>query len=163
MTGKGGADEAGRLYVIDFTIKADARAPSGRAPRHRGRDPPIDQAVRDVAHAVAPLRLGRRAGGAGRLDEVPVSIVFKKACLRRELMESGQRYKGMSHSSQPTAASSRTISPQPTGFSQIHSISRGGGEGGGQAMSVLLSWHEKLVEIAGPGSIIRVMTDRRTV
>ncbi|MCJ1384786.1 hypothetical protein MMC17_007904 [Xylographa soralifera] len=72
-------------------------------------------------------------------------------------------YKGMSHSSQPTSASSRTISPQATGFSQIHSISRGGGEGGGQAMSVLLSWHEKLVEIAGPGSIIRVMTDRRTV
>lgn len=49
-------------------------------------------------------------------------------------------------------------------------------------MSVLLSWHEKvksnalepnmgdiqltplqLVEIAGPGSVVRVMTDRRTV
>ena len=59
------------------------------------------------------------------------------------------------------AAPSRVLSPQPTGFSQIHS--RGAGEGGGQAMSVLLSWHEKLVEIAGPGSIMRVMTDRRTV
>ncbi|MCJ1254793.1 hypothetical protein MMC24_002609 [Lignoscripta atroalba] len=70
-------------------------------------------------------------------------------------------YKGMSHSSQPTSASSKGISPQTTGFSQI--LSRGGGEGGGQAMSVLLSWHEKLVEIAGAGSIIRVMTDRRTV
>ncbi|KAJ4304716.1 hypothetical protein N0V90_000243 [Kalmusia sp. IMI 367209] len=68
-------------------------------------------------------------------------------------------YKGMA---QTTAAStSRSITPQATGFSQIHS--RGGGEGGGQAMSVLLSWHEKLVEIAGPGSIVRVMTDRRTV
>ncbi|KAF5852221.1 hypothetical protein GGP41_000935 [Bipolaris sorokiniana] len=50
---------------------------------------------------------------------------------------------------------------KPTGFSQIHA--RGGGEGGGQAMSVLLSWHEKLVDIAGPGSIVRVMADRRTV
>ncbi|MCJ1479504.1 hypothetical protein MMC13_008190 [Lambiella insularis] len=70
-------------------------------------------------------------------------------------------YKGMSHSSQPSSASRGPISPQPTGFSQIHS--RGGGEGGGQAMSVLLSWHEKLVEIAGAGSIVRVMTDRRTV
>lgn len=71
------------------------------------------------------------------------------------------RYKGMAHSSKPTSASTGSMSPQPTGFSQIHS--RGGGEGGGQAMSVLLSWHEKLVEIAGPGSIVRVMSDRRTV
>ncbi|KAI9876184.1 MAG: hypothetical protein M1830_007068 [Pleopsidium flavum] len=70
-------------------------------------------------------------------------------------------YKGMSHTSQPTSTSTKSPSPQSTGFSQIHS--RGGGEGGGQAMSVLLSWHEKLVEIAGPGSIVRVMSDRRTV
>ncbi len=67
----------------------------------------------------------------------------------------------MSHNSQPTGASSRGMSPQSTGFSQV--VSRGSGEGGGQAMSVLLSWHEKLVEIAGAGSIVRVMTDRRTV
>ncbi|EDU39601.1 Arp2/3 complex subunit [Pyrenophora tritici-repentis Pt-1C-BFP] len=59
------------------------------------------------------------------------------------------------------ATNTRNITPQATGFSQIHT--RGGAEGGGQAMSVLLSWHEKLVEIAGPGSIVRVMTDRRTV
>ncbi|KAH7135083.1 actin-related protein 2/3 complex subunit 5 [Dendryphion nanum] len=69
-------------------------------------------------------------------------------------------YKGMAQSS--TTSSSRNITPQATGFSQVHSRV-GGGEGGGQAMSVLLSWHEKLVEIAGPGSIVRVMTDRRTV
>ena len=49
------------------------------------------------------------------------------------------RYKGMT-SKQPS--SSKGLSPQPTGFSQIQS--RGGGEGGGQAMSVLLSWHEKV-------------------
>ncbi len=71
------------------------------------------------------------------------------------------RYKGMSHTSQSSSGRS-SITPQATGgFSQIQS--RGGGEGGGQAMSVLLSWHEKLVEIAGAGSIVRVMTDRRTV
>ncbi|KAL8835018.1 MAG: hypothetical protein Q9176_007161 [Flavoplaca citrina] len=69
-------------------------------------------------------------------------------------------YKGMSHSSKPSSAATGSMSPQSTGFSQIHSR---GGEGGGQAMSVLLSWHEKLVEIAGPGSIVRVMSDRRTV
>lgn len=100
-------------------------------------------------------------------------------------------YKGMAQTNAGSAA--QKVTPQPTGgFSQIHS--RGGGEGGGQAMSVLLSWHEKvrvtsyrqsrnilpilclcshvliapltphqLVEIAGPGSIMRVMTDRRTV
>merc|ERR1712137_541368 len=68
-------------------------------------------------------------------------------------------YKGMAQSTPVTTT--RNITPQPTGFSQIHA--RGGGEGGGQAMSVLLSWHEKLVDIAGPGSIVRVMSDRRTV
>ncbi|KAF2001731.1 Arp2/3 complex 16 kDa subunit ARPC5 [Amniculicola lignicola CBS 123094] len=69
-------------------------------------------------------------------------------------------YKGMSQTN--AASTPRNVAPQATGgFSQVHT--RGGGEGGGQAMSVLLSWHEKLVEIAGPGSIVRVMTDRRTV
>jgi actin related protein 2/3 complex subunit 5 len=69
-------------------------------------------------------------------------------------------YKGMAHAT-PQTNSKSTLTPQATGFSQIHT--RGGGEGGGQAMSVLLSWHEKLVEVAGPGSIVRVMADRRTV
>ena len=42
--------------------------------------------------------------------------------------------------------------------------SRNFGEGGGgQQMSVLLSWHEKLVELTGHGTIVRVLTDRRTV
>ncbi|KAJ4986164.1 arp2 3 complex subunit [Stagonosporopsis vannaccii] len=68
-------------------------------------------------------------------------------------------YKGMAQAA--PASNARNVTPQATGFSQVHS--RGGGEGGGQAMSVLLSWHEKLVEVAGPGSIVRVMTDRRTV
>lgn len=50
-------------------------------------------------------------------------------------------YKGMAQTSGANTA--RNITPQATGgFSQIHS--RGGGEGGGQAMSVLLSWHEKV-------------------
>lgn len=60
------------------------------------------------------------------------------------------------------------VSPQMTGasgFSQIQARNLGeaGGGGGGQAMSVLLSWHEKLVEIVGVGGIVRVMCDRRTV
>ena len=37
------------------------------------------------------------------------------------------------------------------------------GAGSGGKMSVLLSWHEKVVDVAGEGSIVRCMTDRRTV
>ncbi|TKA76593.1 hypothetical protein B0A49_03320 [Cryomyces minteri] len=78
-------------------------------------------------------------------------------------------YKGMasssssSHSTSTTNSTNKQITPQATsGFSQIHARNVGG-DGGGQAMSVLLSWHEKVVEIAGAGSISRVMADRRTV
>jgi actin related protein 2/3 complex subunit 5 len=55
-------------------------------------------------------------------------------------------YKGMAHST--AASTSRNITPQATGFSQVHA--RGGGEGGGQAMSVLLSWHEKVCSLHFP-------------
>ncbi|CAK3817916.1 Actin-related 2 3 complex subunit 5 [Lecanosticta acicola] len=73
-------------------------------------------------------------------------------------------YKGMSQGPAPQSNSTtRNITPQATGFSQAGGRNFGGGEGGGQAMSVLLSWHEKLVEMVGPGSIVRVMSDRRTV
>ncbi|KAK5937361.1 hypothetical protein PMZ80_010368 [Knufia obscura] len=77
-------------------------------------------------------------------------------------------YKGMG--SGAGGSGSRGITPQSTGgvdglskgFSQIQQ--RNTGEGGsGQAMSVLLSWHEKLVELVGVGGIVRVMSDRRTV
>ena len=77
-------------------------------------------------------------------------------------------YKGMSGSSSTGGGSGRGMSPQgtgssaKTGFSQIQARNLGEG-GGGQAMSVLLSWHEKLVEIVGVGGIVRVMCDRRTV
>ncbi|KAL1303358.1 hypothetical protein AAFC00_006755 [Neodothiora populina] len=71
-------------------------------------------------------------------------------------------YKGMA-STTPTSSkpTPKQMTPQPTGFSQMQS--RSTGESQGHAMSVLLSWHEKLVEIAGPGSIVRVMSDRRKV
>jgi actin related protein 2/3 complex subunit 5 len=74
-------------------------------------------------------------------------------------------YKGMAGQS---ASGGRGVSPQGTGgsgkggFSQIQARNLGEG-GGGQAMSVLLSWHEKLVEMVGVGGIVRVMSDRRTV
>jgi actin related protein 2/3 complex subunit 5 len=80
-------------------------------------------------------------------------------------------YKGMSSSSPSTTSSSRhptfgrsgsSLTPQSTGFSQ-HAPRPGGGESSGAAMSVLLSWHEKVVEVAGLGCIGRVMSDRRKV
>ena len=89
-------------------------------------------------------------------------------CLRgnRANCIDGHRYKGMgmgTHSSGSGSLSpAKSMSPQTTGFSQIQGRNLGEG-GGGQQMSVLLSWHEKLVEIVGIGAIVRVMTDRRTV
>jgi actin related protein 2/3 complex, subunit 5 len=77
-------------------------------------------------------------------------------------------YKGMavqsSTSGSQSPSSRKTLSPQATGsgFSQVQSRNFGEG-GGGQQMSVLLSWHEKLVELTGHGTIVRVLTDRRTV
>jgi len=70
-------------------------------------------------------------------------------------------YKGMGQGHSDAAP--KTAAPQQSGFTQVGGRSFGGAEGGGQAMSVLLSWHEKLVELAGPGSIVRAMSDRRTV
>lgn len=78
----------------------------------------------------------------------------------------GCSYKGMAHSTSSSSGTSTPrkspMSPQSTGFSQIQARNLGEGSGG-QQMSVLLSWHEKLVEVMGVGAIVRVMTDRRTV
>lgn len=85
-------------------------------------------------------------------------------------------YKGMAATSGPSAVAShatgnlrgtptpRNMTPQATGFSQIGAGRPGaGGESTGAAMSVLLSWHEKVVDVAGLGCIGRVMTDFRRV
>lgn len=76
------------------------------------------------------------------------------------------RYKGMASSAAPSSSGPRTpirgITPQPTGFSQMSGRSAMN-ESSGTGMSVLLSWHEKVVEVAGVGSIQRTMTDWRRV
>lgn len=51
------------------------------------------------------------------------------------------RYRGMARSSHPPPSTKTSVSPQPTGFSQVHTRL---GESGGSGMSVLLSWHEKV-------------------
>lgn len=77
-------------------------------------------------------------------------------------------YKGMSGSAAnsaprtPTRMSSN-ITPQQTGFSQISGRPGASNESTGAAMSVLLSWHEKVVDVAGLGCIGRCMTDWRKV
>lgn len=77
-------------------------------------------------------------------------------------------YKGMSGNTSSTSSrqslgrGSSNLTPQSTGFSQ-HGSRPGAGESSGAAMSVLLSWHEKVVEVAGLGCVGRVMSDRRKV
>ncbi|KAI8625433.1 actin-related protein 2/3 complex subunit 5 [Xylariaceae sp. FL1651] len=75
-------------------------------------------------------------------------------------------YKGMAGGS-VSSGGPRTptrITPQATGgFSQIGSRPGGGNESTGAGMSVLLSWHEKVVDVAGLGCIQRCMTDWRKV
>lgn len=58
-------------------------------------------------------------------------------------------YKGMaqgapSANAANNATNHRNVTPQATGFTQASGRSFGGAEGGGQGMSVLLSWHEKV-------------------
>ncbi|KAH6851218.1 actin-related protein 2/3 complex subunit 5 [Chaetomium sp. MPI-CAGE-AT-0009] len=76
-------------------------------------------------------------------------------------------YKGMAATSSASSGSgTRTptrVTPQQTGFSQIGPRPGAPTESTGAAMSVLLSWHEKVVEVAGLGCIGRVMSDWRRV
>lgn len=56
------------------------------------------------------------------------------------------------------------VTPQPTGgFSQFGARPGASNEPASAGMSVMLSWHEKLVEVAGLGCIGRTMTDWRRV
>lgn len=60
-----------------------------------------------------------------------------------------------------TPPSTASLTPQNT--SAVGGRGTAGGESSGAAMSVLLSWHEKVVEVAGLGCVGRVMSDRRRV
>lgn len=174
------------IWSISWLTKSCA----GGTPSHSDRDSTIDSAVGDVAYAATDIPVRRRDRAVGYTHEVFVRRPMDRAArparsmlcrswveLHGRILRNG-RYKGMAQtpSSQPAQ---KQVTPQQTGFSQVSN--RGTGEGQGHAMSVLLSWHEKvvdcqnddagrvlifflqLVEIAGPGSIVRVMSDRRTV
>ncbi|KAI5462246.1 putative Arp2/3 complex subunit Arc16 [Mariannaea sp. PMI_226] len=68
-------------------------------------------------------------------------------------------YKGMATGGSP----SRSASKEAQGFSQVGGRPSAANEPATAAMSVLLSWHEKVVEVAGLGCIGRTMTDWRRV
>ncbi|KAI0205686.1 actin-related protein 2/3 complex subunit 5 [Astrocystis sublimbata] len=76
-------------------------------------------------------------------------------------------YKGMAGGSASSGGGGKTpirnLTPQATGFSQIGGRPGGSSESTGAGMSVLLSWHEKVVDVAGLGAIQRCMTDWRKV
>lgn len=73
-------------------------------------------------------------------------------------------YKGMAASSTSKGPNrGSTLTPQSTGFSQMGGRPGAQNESSGSAMSVLLSWHEKVVEVAGLGCVGRCMTDWRKV
>ncbi|KAL2827073.1 putative Arp2/3 complex subunit Arc16 [Aspergillus cavernicola] len=121
-----------------------------------------DEGAKQVHLAtVVDVLQGIRQGEMGRVLEgvlVGEGGGERGDCLMKYL------YKGMASTGPGSGSQSprKGISPQSTGFSQVQGRNLGEG-GGGQQMSVLLNWHEKLVELAGTGSIVRVMTDRRTV
>lgn len=68
-----------------------------------------------------------------------------------------------SASSKTSARGGSNLTPQSTGFSQMGGRPGAPNESSGAAMSVLLSWHEKVVEVAGLGCVGRCMTDWRRV
>ncbi|TVY56076.1 Actin-related protein 2/3 complex subunit [Lachnellula suecica] len=74
-------------------------------------------------------------------------------------------YKGMAASSARAASRGSILTPQSTGagFSQMGGRPGAANESSGAAMSVLLSWHEKVVDVAGLGCVGRCMTDWRKV
>ncbi|KAF4123873.1 actin related protein 2/3 complex, subunit 5 [Geosmithia morbida] len=72
-------------------------------------------------------------------------------------------YKGMGSGSPKASRTPGKMTPESTGgFTQVASRP-GANESTSAAMSVLLSWHEKVVEVAGLGCIGRTMTDWRRV
>ncbi|KAG0653076.1 Arp2 3 complex 16 kDa subunit [Hyphodiscus hymeniophilus] len=74
-------------------------------------------------------------------------------------------YKGMGSSGSARGSTGRnsSLTPQSTGFTQMSGRPGGANENSGSAMSVLLSWHEKVVDVAGLGCVGRCMTDWRKV
>lgn len=143
------------------------------ADRRRGLA--VYQGERDDAHASAHIFFRRWKRAAGRAHEVPVgslpsllcfiAIWFSPRADRNSNFFLRSRYKGMASTSSGSSAprTPTRVTPQQTGFSQMGGRPGAANESAGAGMSVLLSWHEKVVDVAGLGCIGRVMTDWRRV
>jgi len=103
------------------------------------------------ASDMAPIlkRIYDSEGGSGLLD------VLMKYLYKGMARHNAGTTPGVSVHATGTSAMSGSIGAREFGVAPSR------GDGGG--MSVLLSWHEKVVDIAGTGAIVRTMTDRRTV
>ncbi|KAK3371568.1 actin-related protein 2/3 complex subunit 5 [Lasiosphaeria ovina] len=130
------------------------------SPVYRGRDEAKEahlQTVIEVLQSIkasdmTPMlqRIYASPGGTECLD------VLMKYLYKGMAVTSGGA--GKSNPQTPTR-----MTPQQTGFSQMSGRPGGSSESTGGAMSVLLSWHEKVVDVAGLGCIGRCMTDWRKV
>ncbi|KAK0900606.1 hypothetical protein LTR91_019819 [Friedmanniomyces endolithicus] len=138
-----GADEQGKVDRICLYLPAFPGPPHDVDNRMSQSNPPN----RDVALTATHIQIR-----GSELCDTLMKYLYKGM---------GQGSNTAAHPSGNTGAGGRNLTPQATGgFTQASGRNFGGGEGG---MSVFLSWHEKLVEMVGPGSIVRVMSDRRTV
>lgn len=146
-----GADDRGKVppantiqYMTnkrhDETDQTDPDVPGNpRSDRHRG--PSINQTSRHDPHAAAHIQLRSRPRAMRCPHEIPVHFLQDNPPHVCPLTSSSS-YKGMASTTPSQKQPPKQMTPQATGFSQIQS--RGTAEGQGHAMSVLLSWHEKV-------------------
>ncbi|KAI9833523.1 MAG: hypothetical protein M1826_007137 [Phylliscum demangeonii] len=177
---RSGDAEAALRAALDG-VRYGAAAEEGAKEVHLATVMEVLQSIKQTEMTPLLTRIYPSAGGVEALD-----VLMKYLSVGRCAVA----YKGMAALAPPPAPSSllllsssslssapaprKSLTPQSTGggyYQSLHARAAaadagagvGAGAGAGAGMSVLLSWHEKVVEIAGVGSIVRVMTDRRLV
>ncbi|UKZ56373.1 hypothetical protein TrVGV298_010209 [Trichoderma virens] len=139
--------------------EADVRTLATQTPVYNGTDAAKEAHLQTIIEVLQSIKAS---------DMTPLLKGIYAAPGGSELLDVLMKYiyKGMASGAPATAAGLKSpskVTPQSTGFSQIGSRPGASNEPASAAMSVLLSWHEKLVEVAGLGCIGRTMTDWRRV
>jgi len=147
----GDAESALRSICTDFVSSSSDDAAA--AELHLQTVTEVLQSIK--ASEMTPLlkRVFAAEGGAECLDAL-MGFLYKGMAASSGLTAHTTSHSG-AHTNPLIQRSRSALTPQVTGRGG------GGGESSGAAMSVLLSWHEKVVEVAGLGAVGRVMTDRR--